>query len=111
MWCHFYSKEENGLATFDIDGAVTTIVEMLQPKSVSDLGINPAVYDNDRQVRPGTQTEEAVASRKFEKVQVIVWIPGQDILVDLYDVHEYTLSIPVTQVSDTYADLDAILKR
>ena len=87
VWCHFYSKYENGLPTFDIDGAVTTIVEMLQPRSVSGLGLHCPVYDNDRQVRGGQQTEEEVASRKFEKAVIAIWVPsGRGLFYDLHGV-------------------------
>lgn len=106
MWRHFYSKEEKGLATFDIDGAVTTIVEMLQPRSVSDLGCSPAVYSNDRQVRPGCESEEAVASRKFEKVVLLIWAPDSfNLIDDLIDV-EKALKAAIS--NDQYDEYDML---
>jgi len=106
MWRHFYSKEENGLATFDIDGAVTTIVEMLQPKSVSDLGCRPAVYTNDRQVRPGCETEEFVLSRKFEKVLILIWVPDGDNFID--DLIEVEKSLKEAMSSNQYDEYDML---
>lgn len=106
MWRHFYSKEEKGLPTFDIDGAVTTIVEMLQPKSVSDLGCRPAVYANDRQVRPGCETEEFVLSRKFEKVMILVWVSDDINFID--DLIEIEKSLKRAMDSNQYSEYDML---
>ena len=112
VWCHFYSCPAQGLPTFDIDGAVTTVLEMLQPRSVSDLGSVFPVYSNDRQARGGHQTEEFVDSLKFEKAKISIWIPSKapyDFILDINNVYEYNLSIPANPEYSTYSDLSGIL--
>ena len=105
VWMIFYSKAEKGLPTFDIDGAATTLLEMLQPKSVSNIGWCEGVYENDRQVRNQLLTERYVDSRKFELTRVAVWVSESDFLLDIQTIIDYTSSIPVNQEYNQYEDL------
>jgi hypothetical protein len=60
------------LPTFDIDGILTTVMEMLQPKEVSKLGIL-GYYDNDRQVRREYVESQSVSFKRFEHTLVAAW--------------------------------------
>jgi hypothetical protein len=112
MWCHFCSKaSDNGNPpTFDIDGAVTTICEMFQPKSVSEqTSIGAPVYEDDRQVRPSHQSEIFVKSKKFERVEIFIWViaPEGDFLLDLMTLRDYNVHKPANHI---YDDLDDLLE-
>ena len=110
MWIHYWSKYSNGLPTFDIDGAKTTLFEMCQPRSISNLSIYlPGVYENDRQVRMSLITEEEVKSRKFEQARIVVWMSEKNIVLDIGDVMDYTRLRPVNLEYEAYDELPRLL--
>lgn len=64
--------KDTGLPTFDIDGITTTIMEMLQPRDVSPMGVVGCI-GNDRQIRSKLVRPAPVAHRSQEHTMVAIW--------------------------------------
>ena len=65
------------LPTFDIDGIKTTVMEMLQPSVVSNMGV-VACVGNDVQIRNSTIRSRKVPYRPQERTLVAVWATAED---------------------------------